>query len=155
MDYFRSSVGKLHSLRALSRDDCCLLGKAWILLLVMELGLRTTSLQRAQSFGGRANRTFENSSSPSAAITAARLGQLVDVAGRHHLFTIRCLCRALVLRLLLAQRGIAADLQIGVRRECDTICAHAWLEADGQPIGEPPTTGLDGFARLVRVGVSR
>jgi hypothetical protein len=44
----------------------------------------------------------------------------------------RCLTKALVLSALLARRGIAATLVIGVRP--DPFAAHAWVEHDGQPL---------------------
>lgn len=154
MGFFRSSRSRLRFLLAFSREDYWILGKAWILLLVTELGLRTVSLQRTQQLLRHPKRDAESVPETSAPVTAARLGRLVDLAGRHHLLTVRCLSRALVLQWLLGQRGFVTELQIGVQRECDTICAHAWLEVDGQVIGEP-RGGSEGFARLVRARASR
>jgi hypothetical protein len=45
----------------------------------------------------------------------------------------RCLVRSLVLSGLLARRGIAAALVIGVRTEPD-FEAHAWVECAGYPL---------------------
>jgi hypothetical protein len=45
----------------------------------------------------------------------------------------RCLIRALVLLRMLARRGIAADLVIGVKPG-PPFEAHAWLEHDGLPV---------------------
>lgn len=47
----------------------------------------------------------------------------------------RCLRRALVLGLLL--RRHSPVIRIGVVRERGVVRAHAWLEVDNRPIGEP------------------
>ena len=154
MGFFRSLRRRLRFLCAFSREDYWILGKAWILLLVTELGLRTVSLQRTQWLLRYPKRDAKSVPETSTMATAARLGRLVDLAGQYHLLTVRCLSRALVLQRLLGQRGVVTDLQIGVRRECDTIRAHAWLEADGQLVGEPGANS-DGFTRLVRVQASQ
>jgi hypothetical protein len=43
-----------------------------------------------------------------------------------------CLVQALAARWLLARRGIASDLHIGVLKNDDALEAHAWLERDGR-----------------------
>ena len=48
----------------------------------------------------------------------------------------RCLSRSIVLRAALRRRGIDAELRIGVRKETQ-FEAHAWVEVDGIPAGEP------------------
>jgi hypothetical protein len=48
-----------------------------------------------------------------------------------------CLRRALTLQKLLAQRHVATELKIGVQKENGQFSAHAWLEYQGQPLGEP------------------
>jgi hypothetical protein len=58
----------------------------------------------------------------------------------------RCLTKSLVLSALLARRGIAATLVIGVRPE--PFAAHAWVEHDGRPLLPPATAA---FERLLEV----
>ena len=48
-----------------------------------------------------------------------------------------CLRRALTLQRLLAKRGISTELKIGARKDNGQLNAHAWLEYQGQIIGEP------------------
>lgn len=43
-----------------------------------------------------------------------------------------CLVQALAARWLLARRGIASDLHIGVLKSNGALEAHAWLERNGQ-----------------------
>jgi hypothetical protein len=57
----------------------------------------------------------------------------------------RCLVSSLVLITVLARRGVAASLVIGVRPG-RTFGAHAWVEVDGRP-ALPAAKGK--FARLV------
>jgi hypothetical protein len=58
----------------------------------------------------------------------------------------RCLTRSLVLTALLARRGIAGTLVIGVRH--DPFAAHAWVEHGGRPLLPPASAP---FERLVEV----
>ena len=58
----------------------------------------------------------------------------------------RCLRKSLVLTELLARRGIAATLVIGVR--ADPFAAHAWVEQEGRPLLPPATAP---FERLVEL----
>ncbi len=50
-----------------------------------------------------------------------------------------CLTRALALQLILAYRGFATELHIGVKPEAGGVAAHAWLLTDGRiAIGGTP-----------------
>ena len=57
------------------------------------------------------------------------------MAARNHIVPMQCLPRALALRRMLTEWGIAADLRLGVRREGDALVAHAWVEHQGEPVG--------------------
>jgi hypothetical protein len=59
---------------------------------------------------------------------------LVEAAGRCSPLGTSCLKEALVLSRLLAGRGVASTLTIGVARPRETFTAHAWLEHEGQVI---------------------
>lgn len=73
----------------------------------------------------------------------------VDVAARHHLYPMHCVPRALALRSLLAEEGVATELRIGVRKEGGRLAAHAWVEHRGAPIGEAPAIA-ERFTPLAR-----
>ncbi len=49
----------------------------------------------------------------------------------------KCLDQSLAIASLLRERGIDARLLIGAARGGAGIEAHAWVEIDGEPIGEP------------------
>lgn len=73
---------------------------------------------------------------------AARAVNLV--AARLH---ATCLTRSLVLHRILAGRGIATMLRVGVRNEAGRVQAHAWLECGGVPVNDT-AHGVRGFALL-------
>lgn len=59
----------------------------------------------------------------------------------------RCLARALAAWMLLARRGIGAEIRFGVAREDGALRAHAWLLA-----GETILLGGDRAADFVPIG---
>jgi len=67
---------------------------------------------------------------------------MVLAAARHSFFAATCLERSLALWWLLARRGVASQLRIGVRKTGEKFEAHAWVEHGGAAIGEPEATHL-------------
>jgi hypothetical protein len=126
---------KLRTARTLSAADWQLFAQAWWLLLVIDLGLRALPFKTVQA------RLAEYAAPPSApaadppgiiqqSVTA------VERAARNHFYQMTCLRRALTLQVLLARRGVAAELRIGVKKIDGALQAHAWLEFRGEPINE-------------------
>lgn len=79
--------------------------------------------------------------------TAERLHHLVAAAARFHVMRPRCLARAVVLRDMLARRGISSWIRIGVVHDRAGVSAHAWLEGQAGPVGEHPES-LQRFSPL-------
>jgi len=129
---------KLVKALSLSLGEWWLLTRAWVLLLLVDVGLRSRmmSFRRLQKILAPKSRTLDKSQPEDAWGTIRRLKRWVDIAARYHLYPMTCLRRSLVLQRLLGQQGIAAYLQIGVRKEEENLDAHAWLEYHGLPIGE-------------------
>jgi hypothetical protein len=69
--------------------------------------------------------------------TARRLQKLVSIAARLQPFRNACLVRARCLQRMLANRGIASRLCIGVDKNPAGFTSHAWVEVNDQAIGEP------------------
>jgi hypothetical protein len=67
---------------------------------------------------------------------AVRMGRIVEGNLGRLPGDTRCLTRSLVLLRMLARRGIAARLVIGVKPE-PAFTAHAWVELDGHPLLNP------------------
>jgi hypothetical protein len=118
----------------LSARDWLFLGHAWILFLMVELGLRLlpfcSVLTWCHSYSQRLRYRGDATSLPS----IERLAWLTTVAGRYNPVQSTCLREALVLSVLLERRSIAAHLRIGVSRDEDAFAAHAWLEQNGHII---------------------
>jgi len=64
--------------------------------------------------------------------------EVVRLASRLLPFKAECLPRSLVLRDLLRARAVEAQVMIGVGKEAGTkaLLSHAWVEVQGEPIGE-------------------
>ena len=61
-----------------------------------------------------------------------RIAWAVEAVGRRLLPRRPCLTQAFVAQYLLARRGVATTLRIGVAKDDAALEAHAWLEADGE-----------------------
>ncbi len=124
---------KLKAVLALPLREQLTLLHAWVALLVIDGGLRCLSLQRLERWlrrgPGRRGREEQE-------VVVKRLHALVAIAARHHLISAYCLHRSLALLYLLHRRAIPVQLRLGVRRDESNLEAHAWLEWQGQPVGE-------------------
>jgi hypothetical protein len=128
---------KLRTALTLSWRDWWNLFQAWVLLLAVDLSLRLLPFRTVQRLVLLGRRDVGNLQTGEAQATMQRLRRLVGMAGRYHLYPMSCLRQTLALQWLLGRCGIIADLRFGVRKEVDGLDAHAWLEYEGQPIGEP------------------
>jgi transglutaminase superfamily protein len=69
--------------------------------------------------------------------TLAQLAShMVKAAGRYGILRPSCLAESLTLWFLLKQRGVAADLRIGVRKTAQKFEAHAWVEYAGAALNQ-------------------
>ena len=144
---------KLRQARGLRLRDWGTLLHAWVLLLVVDLALRTLPFPRVRDAArGAKARPCPDEQAPWAEVR--RLHRLVGVAARTHLYPMRCLRQALALQWLLARRGISSELQLGVNKDAGSLNAHAWLEVEGVPVGQPRTVA-EHFAPLRALGASR
>ena len=139
---------KLAALRQIMvRGEAGTLLRAWLSLLWVDLGLRWLPFPRLQRWAqyapgktGREDRT-----------RGRRLAGLVSTAARHHLYPMTCLRRSLVLQRMLRQEGFAAELCIGVRKEDGGLQAHAWVEVDGEPVGESERV-TEAYQQMLQAG---
>lgn len=72
-------------------------------------------------------------------LRAAHIGRVVTVAAAHAPWRADCYPQALTARTFLAARRIPHVVSFGVRREGDSLVAHAWVHA-----GEVEVTGGSG-----------
>jgi Transglutaminase-like superfamily len=136
---------KLKTALSFSAPDWILLAQAWLLLLAIDIGLRTLPFRKVQSWIKpplqKGNRELQ------AERIIQRSTNFLDLAARHHLYPMTCLRRSLTLQWLLAQGGLDTTLQFGVRRENGTLQAHAWLDYQGRVIDKSPIS-IEQYANL-------
>lgn len=101
--------------------------------VLVETGLRVVSVNRLSRWLGLGTTPTASSGPPSREVhgVVAATDRVLGVWPRRG----RCLRRSLVLGALLREHGPV--LRIGVRRRGDGIVAHAWIEIEGTPVGEP------------------
>lgn len=129
-------TGRLARVRGIAPHEWGTLVRAWFALLLVDLGLRRLGLQRVQRWPGFRARAAPPRSFRPTPVELNRLFHLVAIAARHHLYPMLCLRRALVLQWLLAERGEPSEVCLGVARGTGGVDAHAWIEWEGQVIGE-------------------
>ncbi len=140
---------KLQILASLAMAQRWRLAMAWLWLPVFSLALRVISVPTIQRWMIR-KVAARDSTHPSAKAWVSA----VEVAGRHHLYPMRCLERSLTLQFLLSWLGQPSELKIGVRRTENELEAHAWLELDGCPLNDPPEV-IRRYRALSSAGAAR
>ncbi len=118
--------------RGLSAADWLVLAEAWWTLPAFWMALRWVSYDRLGRglVGGKVDLA-----------AVERLHRLVAWASRLQLLPMTCLVRACTLRRMAARRGLQAQVRIGAARSAEGIHAHAWVEVDGQAVGEDGVAG--------------
>jgi hypothetical protein len=140
-------MGKLAKILALPAREKAIILSAWGLLPVAEVAVRLLPFGRTDRLFQRLGRFSPVRWAVGRRATPERLQQIVGMAARNHMTSMSCLRRSFVLRTLLQAGGHEATLRIGARRENGDLHAHAWVEYQGQPLGESPET-IGRFAPL-------
>ena len=132
--------------------------RAWIRLLVVDLGLRLLPFGKLRALLRLEAGQVVSQKGPAGGQIleverkhAWKTWQIMDKAARHHLYEMTCLRRSLVLQWLLLEEGFNAELKIGVRKEEGALIAHAWVELGGEAVGDQPGIEQE-YAPLVRLG---
>ena len=127
---------ELRAFLAYPARDKLLFIRAWFLLLALDIALRTLPFRKLQNWLGSPRRIRTTAKDEPVEVTIQRFSGLLERAARHHLYPMTCLRQSLALQWLLSRQGIQTELRFGVRREAGKLDAHAWLEYQGEPIGE-------------------
>ena len=132
--WYRSAIHKVGRWREMSGWQRWLFVRSWLALPAIDLSLRLLGFRatRALTAGLRFLRLrgVDNDG-------VADVWRAVDAAARHHLWEMRCLSRSIALMHLASGVG-GLELKIGVKRSEADLEAHAWVELEGQPVGEHP-----------------
>lgn len=108
--------------------------KCGLLLPLFWLALRTMGFARLQA--RLQDSRVIKSAAPMNQNEIRALGELVNIAARHHPLPATCLSRSLLLRWLLHRRGISTELRLGARLADGKLDAHAWVEWNGEPVND-------------------
>lgn len=131
MTLWNRLLHRLQLARKLSFLDWLALLDAWWGLLYFHFRLRWGSFESlAQTSINNGGRDIDQLP------VAQHVARLVGWAARLHLLRMTCLPQSLTLRWMLGRRGIASELKIGARKNRIGIHAHAWVEVDGEMVGE-------------------
>lgn len=122
----------LRRVRGLTRAECALLAEAQAALLAWQVRRWRRPVGRLLAAAPPVAGPTEDP------VLAASLAWAVTRAARYGVFRPRCLVRALALQDLLARRGMASEIRVGVRRDADGFRAHAWVELAGRVLGDSP-----------------
>lgn len=106
-----------------------------LLLPAIDIGLRTLGFRRTVALLARlaTPRVAVLRRQQDADANVDRIARVVGIAGRRSLWRTSCLRQALCLWFLLARRGVASQVRIGVEKPAGSeFAAHAWVERHGQ-----------------------
>ena len=101
-----------------------------VLLPAIDVSLRCVGFKRTKRWLEARVKSPEAIASGSAVeATAAKIAAVVSLAGRRSPWPTSCLRQALGLWILLAHRGIASEVRVGVEGTAVSgFAAHAWVE---------------------------
>jgi Transglutaminase-like superfamily len=134
MTRWKSLRRKYHTFIALSGYERSLLVRAWCLLPIVAMLVQSRGLGFTQDLLARLPcRECEIERLDAHIQTTVRM---VRVAVRYNHSCGNCLKQSLVLWVLLRVQGIASEIRIGVQREADLFCAHAWVEYQGRVLND-------------------
>ena len=105
-----------------------------VLLPMIDVSLRRVGYKRTLLWlsrrADRAGSTISRLDSPD---VAPKIARIVSFVGRRSPWRTTCLRQALLLWFLLARRGVATELRLGVEKSVEgDFAAHAWVEHDGR-----------------------
>ncbi len=140
-------IRSLARLLQLDRSERRTLYAAALIIPWMDLHLSIAGLKRTQrALAANAWRP----QSPETLAEARMLARMVSIAARRGAWRSRCLPTALALQWMLARRGIASQLRLGVRRREGLFEAHAWIEHAGEALIDGPRVH-DEFAAFTAI----
>ena len=134
--------GDWRKFRALSRAELLILAQALALLPAVKLVLRWSRLENVRAGLGRLIVNWWKSiGDPSGEISPEKLCRMVEIAARRGVVRPTCLQHSLVLWTLLQRNGFDAAIHFGVRKNDQSLEAHAWVEFDGRVLNDPERSG--------------
>lgn len=137
--------------RSLSIADRRLVVRAFVNLAIVDVKLRVFGFRRVMERSEFSSVTAPYRLGNEELLRISRYADIINIAARHHLINARCLHRSLVLQYWLRREGVPSELRIGVKKDRETILAHAWVEVSGQVVNDPPEA-VKSFITLTKAG---
>jgi hypothetical protein len=108
------------------------------LLLLIHLGLQGFGYLKVYTFLANhpERRDLRTGGAENALAEARHCASLVSIAARYGFIRVTCLRQALLVFWLLRHQGIQTQLRVGVRRQGESIIAHAWVKYGEDVISE-------------------
>lgn len=130
-------VGALTRVTNLDRHDLAEVARAQWELLRARLALGVA--RRGQLLATASRQADDTPADAQRLARAQRVSLAVDRAADYGLFRPTCLVRSLALQRMLHRAHVSGGVvRIGVRRKGEKLEAHAWIELDGEVVGERP-----------------
>ena len=139
--WWRRGLANVASLRF---DEWRVLAEAVVTLMVVRLALPMVGFPKLLAW---ATRPSPDAGAEWSRERVERTAWVVGLCGR--LARVRCLTRSLALARVLARRGVATDIRIGVLTVDGKLLAHAWVEWRGRALNDD-NRRLQGFAAFDR-----
>ncbi len=124
-----------------SHADRILYLEALLLFPLIAASLRMLGLGRTRSWLHTVSKFGRPRRAESHADLAAHTAEVVAAAAATGPYQPSCLRHALALETVLRQRGVDAELKLGVRRPAGEFSAHAWVEHNGVALASNPDPG--------------
>ncbi|NOY62374.1 MAG: lasso peptide biosynthesis B2 protein, partial [Gammaproteobacteria bacterium] len=129
---------------SLQLKDYLLLAEAWLTLGWVDLLISTVPYRRWRHWIECGDIDEGDNSNPQRACDVALLINRSEAAARHHIRPMNCLRRTVAQKLMLARRGIAVCVHVGVKKEGAGFAAHSWLSHNQKILNDSPdVTGCD------------
>ena len=141
---FKSLKNRIKIAFRLSLSDWLLLFEAWGILLFAKLALYKLSYE---SLSKSTLPSVKKKNIEEISEFSNQLRQLIVWASYLHIVSMPCLPKSLTLHWMLRRRGIESQIKIGVNKKPQEIFAHAWVEVDGEAVGESEQV-IAGFNQL-------
>jgi hypothetical protein len=125
---------KINTWKHLTHQERSILTRSLFVVPLITLLLKTTGLKTTQTLITRSLHLTP----PHAPIPFKTTIGMVKIAIHYHKRWNNCLRQSYLIWYLLQKQGIPAQLQVGVRFDDQEFQAHAWVEYQGQVIGDHP-----------------
>ncbi len=100
-----------------------------------------------------ATRSGANGATDPATVRARDIADAVRWTATHGLFRPFCLVQSLAIQDLLHAAGIhGSEIRVGVKRDGNTLKAHAWVRWEGEVLGDDPQY-VKSFTEVDDIGV--